>query len=63
MLPFLRRYPPHLLLDEFTANLDRDIAREIEQRMLEMTDCLTIAVTHHPEPDILRQYMKAAINS
>lgn len=45
-----------LLLDEFTANLDRGTAREIEQRILEMTDCLTIAVTHHPEPDILRQY-------
>lgn len=35
-----------LLLDEFTAHLDQQTAREIESRLLEMKDCLVIAATH-----------------
>lgn len=45
-----------LLLDEFTASLDRKTAEEIERRILEMENCLTITITHHPDPDILGRY-------
>lgn len=45
-----------LLLDEFTANLDRATAEEIEAALSGRTDCLTITVTHHLEPDALSRY-------
>lgn len=45
-----------LLLDEFTANLDRATAEEIEEELAGRTDCLTIAVTHHLGPDALSRY-------
>lgn len=45
-----------LLLDEFTANLDRGTAEEIEEELAGRTDCLTIAVTHHLGPDTLSRY-------
>lgn len=45
-----------LLLDEFTANLDRATAEEIEEGLWRRTDCLTIAVTHHLEPGALSRY-------
>ena len=45
-----------LLLDEFTAHLDRQTAREIEGRLLEEEGCLVIAVTHHLQPEIREQY-------
>lgn len=45
-----------LLLDEFTAHLDPQTAREIESRLLEKKDCLVIAVTHHLLPEIRERY-------
>ena len=45
-----------LLLDEFTANLDRATAEEIEEELAGRTDCLTIAVTHDLGPDALSRY-------
>lgn len=45
-----------LLLDEFTANLDKKTAQEIEERLLTRKDCLIITVTHHLEPETMRQY-------
>ncbi len=45
-----------LLLDEFTANLDRETAEKIESEVLSRTDCLTITVTHHLSPDMERRY-------
>ena len=45
-----------LLLDEFTANLDRATAEEIEEELAGRTDCLTIAVTHHLGLDALSRY-------
>lgn len=45
-----------LLLDEFTANLDRETARKIEERIMRLDDCLTITVTHRLEPDMRPRY-------
>lgn len=45
-----------LLLDEFTANLDRETARKIEERIMRPDDCLTITVTHRLEPDMRPRY-------
>lgn len=45
-----------LLLDEFTANLDKKTAQEIEEQLLERKDCLIIAVTHHLDPDTMERY-------
>ncbi len=45
-----------LLLDEFTANLDKETAARIEDELLQRTDCLTITVTHHLRPDSLHRY-------
>ena len=45
-----------LLLDEFTANLDRETARKIEERIMRLDDCLTITVTHRLEPDMCPRY-------
>lgn len=45
-----------LLLDEFTANLDKETARKLEARILALGGCLVITVTHRLEPDILQQY-------
>ncbi len=45
-----------LLFDEFTANLDQETAKEIEERLLLMKDRLIITVTHRLNPEILRQY-------
>jgi len=45
-----------LLLDEFTAHLDEQTAREIEERLLAETDCLMITVTHRLQPELLVQY-------
>lgn len=35
-----------LLLDEFTANLDKETAKKLESRILALEGCLTITVTH-----------------
>ncbi len=45
-----------LLLDEFTANLDEKTALEVEERVLELEDCLVIAVTHRGKAEILKKY-------
>lgn len=45
-----------LLLDEFTANLDRETARKIEEQIMRLDDCLTITVTHRLEPDMRPRY-------
>lgn len=45
-----------LLLDEFTAHLDGQTAREIEGRLLAGKDCTVITVTHRLEPELLGQY-------
>lgn len=45
-----------LLLDEFTANLDRETAGKIEERILELKDCLVITVTHRLEPGMHSRY-------
>lgn len=45
-----------LLLDEFTANLDEQTAREIEENLITRKDCLIITVTHRLNPQILRLY-------
>lgn len=45
-----------LLLDEFTANLDKETARKLESRILALEGCLVITVTHRLEPDTLQQY-------
>ncbi len=45
-----------LLLDEFTANLDRETAEKIEEKIMELEDCLVIAVTHRLEPGAVSRY-------
>lgn len=45
-----------LLLDEFTANLDRETARKIEERIMGFDDKLIITVTHRLEPDMRPRY-------
>lgn len=45
-----------LLLDEFTANLDKETAEKIEEELLQRRDCLTITVTHHLRPHSLPRY-------
>ncbi len=45
-----------LLLDEFTANLDRETARKIEERIMDFDDQLVITVTHRLEPDMRPRY-------
>ena len=45
-----------LLLDEFTANLDKETARRLESRILALEGCLVIVVTHRLESDTLQQY-------
>lgn len=52
-----------LLLDEFTAHLDKQTAREIEGRLLAESDCMVITVTHHLQPEILGQYDQALVLS
>lgn len=45
-----------LLLDEFTANLDRETAGKIEERIMGLKDCLVITVTHRLDPGTLSRY-------
>ena len=45
-----------LLLDEFTANLDKETAEKIEKQVMKLKDCLIITVTHHLTPDMLSRY-------
>lgn len=45
-----------LLLDEFTANLDRETAEKIEEKIMELEECLVIAVTHRLEPGAVSRY-------
>ena len=45
-----------LLFDEFTANLDEETAKQIEEHLLSLSECLIITVTHRLNPEILRQY-------
>ena len=45
-----------LLLDEFTANLDRETAGEIEERIMELKDCLVITVTHRLEQGAISRF-------
>lgn len=52
-----------LLLDEFTAHLDEQTAKEVEGRLLAERDCLVITVTHRLQPEILRQYDQVLVLS
>lgn len=45
-----------LLLDEFTANLDKETAEKIEAQVMGLKDCLIITVTHRLTPDMLSRY-------
>ena len=45
-----------LLLDEFTANLDKETAEKIEKQVMGLKDCLIITVTHRLTPDMLSRY-------
>lgn len=45
-----------LLLDEFTANLDKETAEKIEEQVMGLKDCLIITVTHRLTPDMLSRY-------
>lgn len=45
-----------LLLDEFTANLDKETAEKIEKQVMKLKDCLIITVTHRLTPDMLSRY-------
>lgn len=45
-----------LLLDEFTANLDQETARELEDYILSMTNRTIITVTHRRDAEMLRKY-------
>lgn len=45
-----------LLLDEFTANLDKETAEKIETQVMGLKDCLIITVTHRLTPDMLSRY-------
>ena len=45
-----------LLLDEFTANLDKETAEKIEAQVIGLKDCLIITVTHRLTPDMLSRY-------
>ncbi len=52
-----------LLLDEFTASLDQGAARELEERVLGLKDCLAVTVTHRMEPEILGRFDRILILS
>nr|WP_302601723.1 ABC transporter ATP-binding protein [uncultured Acetatifactor sp.] len=45
-----------LLLDEFTANLDKETAEKIEEQVMGLKDCLIITVTHRLTPDVHSRY-------
>lgn len=45
-----------LLLDEFTANLDKETAEKIEEQVMGLKDCLIITVTHRLTPDMHSRY-------
>ncbi len=45
-----------LLLDEFTANLDKETAERIEAQVMGLKDCLVITVTHRLTPDMHSRY-------
>ena len=45
-----------LLLDEFTANLDKETAEKIEEQVMGLKDCLIITVTHRLTPDMRSRY-------
>ncbi len=45
-----------LLLDEFTANLDKETAEKIEEQVMGLKDCLIITVTHRLTPDMYSRY-------
>ena len=45
-----------LLLDEFTANLDKETAEKIEAQVMGLKDCLIITVTHRLTPDMHSRY-------
>lgn len=45
-----------LLLDEFTANLDKKTAQELEADILNMKDRTIITVTHQTDEEKLKQY-------
>mgnify|MGYP002511973734 CR=1 FL=1 len=45
-----------LLLDEFTANVDKETAEKIEEQVMGLKDCLIITVTHRLTPDMRSRY-------
>lgn len=45
-----------LLLDEFTANLDKETAKQLEARILTLEGCLVITVTHRLEQELFSRY-------
>lgn len=45
-----------LLLDEFTANLDKETAEKIQEQVMSIKGCLVINVTHHLTPDMYSKY-------
>lgn len=47
---------PLLILDEGTSAIDRETARDIEQRLLSRNDLTLITITHALDADMLRQY-------
>ena len=48
--------PDVLLLDEVTSALDPDIARKIEEMILELKDVMVIHISHKPSPDLTARY-------
>ena len=52
----LLRRTPVMLIDEATAALDNETAREVTQAILDLTGVTRIVVTHRLEAALLRQY-------
>ena len=52
----LLRRSPVMLMDEATAALDNQTARDITQAILDLTDVTRIVITHRLEAPLLRQY-------
>lgn len=52
----LMRQSPVMLIDEATAALDNETAREITQAILDLTGVTRIVVTHRLEAPLLRQF-------
>ncbi len=57
----LLRNSPVLLLDEFTANLDPAIARELEDNILKRKDKTIITVTHEQTKEKLGKYDEVVV--